>query len=824
MRRTLWVPALLAVALAGCRDDGITAVRAGGPLLTQVSAAPVVNSLDDTDDFSCDDTHCSLREAIAFADAGGTITFATGLTGTITLTSYLVLDKNLTITGPGAASLSVNGNNTATSVFIVYAEDTVSISGLTMTGGTGSSGAGVDNAGVLTLTECVVTGNDSQDRNGGGIINSGTLTISQSTISNNNSNRDGGGIYNDSGVVTITGSTVSGNQATNGGGGIYNHRGTLVITETTISGNSADDGGGLRSLQGPATLIRSTIVSNSANYGGGMSADTWLIGGPATYTTILNSTISGNTAAYDGGGIINDDGEMRILFSTITGNQTGALGGSGGGLFTQWHVTVKGSVIWGNTLTTGGAANDVEANQDNVIISLGYNLIGAAGSGIDFTHDFTATGDATNVSNAVLGALADNGGPTLTHALLAGSPAINTSACTDHDGAAVTTDQRGVTRPQGAGCDKGAYEFEETSGLPAPNFTFVLPSLTKTYGDPSFSVASYAASSNSSGTITFLTGVTSVGCSVSLAGAVTLTGAAVDPSACLIEARIASDGTYSSAGPITQSFHIGKAALTVTANDVTIAYGATPSFGVSYGGFVGSDSEGALGGTLAYTFEGTGATTYGPAPTPPTGTGTYSITPSGYTSANYNFSYVAGAFTINKAAGSVSINNLPVSSHPVVGGSFTPTYTKSGDGAASTSSRTTGVCTESGGVVSFIAVGTCTLEASVAEGTDYLAATGPTQSFTVFPAFSSTCGYTINPKNGQRNLTVTWANAWPSVTQIQVSTTRTVQKAMAPTESGSWSTKVPAGTPTYGIYGGTARRDISTVLVAAGTACTLSPP
>jgi hypothetical protein len=126
---------------------------------------------------------------------------------------------------------------------------------------------------------------------------------------------------------------------------------------------------------------------------------------------------------------------------------------------------LKGSLIWGNASITGTAADVASFNMDdNHYHSLGHNLIGAAGG---FAGAFAQAGDQTGVADAMLGPLAGNGGPTRTHALLAGSPAIDAGTCTDPDGDTVATDQRGVGRPEGSACDTGAFELQQT----APTFT-----------------------------------------------------------------------------------------------------------------------------------------------------------------------------------------------------------------------------------------------------------------------------------------------------------------------------------------------------------------
>ena len=184
--------------------------------------------------------------------------------------------------------------------------------------------------------------------------------------------------------------------------------------------------------------------------------------------------------------------------------------------------------------------------------------------------------------------------------------------------------------------------------------------------------------------------------------------------------------------------------------------------------------------------------------------------------------YRRDAVTVAKAAGSVSITNIPGSA--AVGGSFVPAVNKQGDGIVSIESLTPRICSVTGTNVSFDAEGQCSLRALVAEGTNYLAATGTSQNFTIGPApvFASACVYTINAKNGQRNVTVTWQNANPGVTLVSVTDGRTLTRAIAPTASGFWKTAVKTGVPAYELRGGTARKDTSTVLVSS-TPCTASP-
>ena len=183
----------------------------------------------------------TLRQAIIDAAAGDTIDFS--INGTITLTgSELTIGKNLTITGPGASSLTIDGNNNSR-IFMVSSGFTLTLSGVTIDNG---------NSGTW----------------GGGIANEGTLHISDSVISNCDANGAGngygGGIDSWNGTVTVTNCTISGNTAVNQGGGIRIENGSVTITESTLSGNTTDNGGGIYNLTATVDVIRSTIYNNNA--------------------------------------------------------------------------------------------------------------------------------------------------------------------------------------------------------------------------------------------------------------------------------------------------------------------------------------------------------------------------------------------------------------------------------------------------------------------------------------------------------------------------------------------------------------------------------
>jgi hypothetical protein len=218
----------------------------------------------------------SLRAVISNACVGSTITFAPNVRGAITLSSELLIDKSLTINGPGANLLTVQrstaGGIPNFRIFnIASASVRATINGLTIANGnaTGDFGGAILNGGLssnkggtLTITNCTISGNTAAK--GGAIYNgkNGTVTITNSTISGNSAN--GGGINNDSGTVTVINSTISGNTANSFGGGIYNFS-TLIITSCTIAGNTAGGtgGGGIRNDANAALIVRNTIIAKN---------------------------------------------------------------------------------------------------------------------------------------------------------------------------------------------------------------------------------------------------------------------------------------------------------------------------------------------------------------------------------------------------------------------------------------------------------------------------------------------------------------------------------------------------------------------------------
>ena len=238
--------------------------------LPALAAGPVVNTATDDESDGCASGNCTLREAIAAATAGDTITFAAGLSGqTITLTGgSLSIDKSLTVSG--TVPITVSGNN-ASRVFTIGSSGVVTLARLSIINGkeTLSNGGGIHNAGTLTVLNSTLSGNSTR-LYGGGIYNSGILTVLNSTLSGNSNYEfayGGGGITN-LGTLTVLNSTISGNSSTSGNGGGIQNSGTLTVLNSTISGNSARYGGGIYNPSSAGTLnLVNTIIANSPSGG-----------------------------------------------------------------------------------------------------------------------------------------------------------------------------------------------------------------------------------------------------------------------------------------------------------------------------------------------------------------------------------------------------------------------------------------------------------------------------------------------------------------------------------------------------------------------------
>jgi hypothetical protein len=364
----------------------------------------------------------SLRAALAVAAGGDTID-ATGISGTITLTSgQLAMTTGLTILGPGPANLAINGNSTSR-VFHVSNAVNALIAGLSITNGAvsgsfpGNEGGGIWNDhSVLTLSNCSITGNSGGNGNGAGIYSDGSSGYAQ---------------------FSIIASTVSGNTGW-GGAGIYNYayQGTSYVSviACTISGNIAS---------GPGVV------------GGGV----WNNGNSGFASLAVSlSTFSGNSAPQSGGGIYNGGAfggaSLSVLDSTFNGNSAS----NGGAIFNAGNGGTATVSIADTILKTGGLGANI-LNNVGTVTSVGYNLSSDNGGGA-----LTKATDQLN-TDPMLGPLANNGGPTFTHAPLAGSLAIDKGksfgSTTDQRGFPRTVDDPCIANASGGdGSDIGALETQ----------------------------------------------------------------------------------------------------------------------------------------------------------------------------------------------------------------------------------------------------------------------------------------------------------------------------------------------------------------------------
>ncbi|MBI3410157.1 MAG: tandem-95 repeat protein [Planctomycetes bacterium] len=314
----------------------------------------------------------------------------------------------------------------------------------------------------LKLTGGVASGSDSNPlEDHGGALRIGfynTVTITNTVFLGNSSPRTGlpnltfglGGAIGNDGFLTLLDCRFESNSASNGGGAIY-AGGTpaqVGVRNCTFSNNSARDGGAIKNHE-PMTIDNSTFSGNQAVINSGNGQGGAIDNNGGGNLTLTNCTLSGNTSIF-GGAIVN--------FSTLTAKACTIAGNSaaqGGGINASSGTVLENTIVALNTASSSGP--DVLGT----VQSSGHNLVGNTANSNGFN---AALGDLLNV-NPLLGALADNGGPTQTRALLTGSPAIDAANTTT----APATDQRGVTRPQGPAADIGAFEFQAVNGPPVAN-------------------------------------------------------------------------------------------------------------------------------------------------------------------------------------------------------------------------------------------------------------------------------------------------------------------------------------------------------------------
>ena len=413
---------------------------------------------------NCNDAGAgSLRDAVASAATGDTIDMTTLACSTITLTtgSIAIGQDDLTIAGPGATALTIDADDSST-VFDFLGTGALAVNAVTLTNGysNGYSGGAIwAYYGDITLQDSVISNSYVYDGGAAAAYTVyGAIDLSSSTVSGNEAYAyvATGALTSKYGDVGLMESTVTNNQAdaylVTFGGGVYAN-GTALVALSSVSQNSATGfyygawAGGVYGLYG-AAIVQSTISGNHADSnGGGFTTENLMM---------LNSTVSGNdSGAYAGGGSV-FGGQAMLTNSTITGNSAGSA--TGGFWATDPTViTLNSTIAFGNTESSPSVYGADLGGYGGVTVNPAYgnNLVG---------NTFLVLPAGTLTADPLLGPLANNGGPTLTHALGAGSPAIDTG----NNLASLATDQRdvGFDRVVGAAADIGAFEVQLTLSEP----------------------------------------------------------------------------------------------------------------------------------------------------------------------------------------------------------------------------------------------------------------------------------------------------------------------------------------------------------------------
>jgi len=410
---------------------------------------------------------CSLRDAVTATDsasAASTITVPAGTyqlmiastgpgdpaTGDLDLTGT----NPVTITGAGSGQTIIDANH-IDRAFAVGFGASLTLEGATVRNGAPAtlssgfpSGGAIYDAGTLTLQADRFTANAATST-GGAVadIGNGQLSVTGSAFAGNNGGTAGGAIdLGGTSPVTVTGDMFTGNTAPmSGGGGGAIHvgaSGAVTLDGDEFDRNQTVGSGGAIDGLAPISSHDSSFIGNIAAGNGGA------IFQQAGSLKLTNATLSGNEAGV-GGGLATNGVPIELVNDTVTGNSLPASGGTSGpngGGFALSGASTPGTVGVVNTIIAQNTGGDCSGSLST--LDGGHNLDG------DGSCVAGAAGDATS-PDPKLGAPSNNGGSVLTDAELAGSPAIDTGT----DTGCPPADARGVSRPQGAACDKGAYEY-----------------------------------------------------------------------------------------------------------------------------------------------------------------------------------------------------------------------------------------------------------------------------------------------------------------------------------------------------------------------------
>ncbi|MFA6034822.1 MAG: MBG domain-containing protein, partial [Myxococcota bacterium] len=409
----------------------------------------------------------TLRDTIGAAAGGDTIVFSLAPGSTISLLSPITVSNNVTVSGPGASVLAIDCGHASRAFSVITGTLTLN---------------------AVTIQNCMVSADSAfPDDTGGGVYvaQPAGLTVEDSTFINNQAG-NGGAIFS-YGTLIARRCTFQGNHAARGtvgggGGGGVHAGGTATVENCDFNGNTAEGsgagmlagywdgtGGGLITITG--TTFRGNVVSGS---GGTLGTGGGLQNQSAAWTTISNSTFDSNMSNGDaddgGGGIMMYSGGLALNNVTLTRNTTTTTadymaanpnsGGAGISATGGERITIRNSIIAGNTASGATDRSDVSGNFVTATGALEYNLVGDNGGSTGFVNGVNGNivGDHFTPTDGVLGLLGDYGGTTTPHTwtvpLLPGSPVIDKGS----NATCAATDQRGISRPQNATCDMGSFE------------------------------------------------------------------------------------------------------------------------------------------------------------------------------------------------------------------------------------------------------------------------------------------------------------------------------------------------------------------------------
>ncbi len=483
IRRLL--PGPLQITLISILILGVYTVFSASP--ARAAVITITSKLD-----TADPGRCRLRDAITASNTNtATGDCPAGEPGMDTIgfdlgdqCSLIPCTITLTNTFPTVTEdLIIDGNNTildGANTFRVFdlGAVTVNISDLSIkNGNTAGLGGAINMSGDISTTGTTLTlsnvffSNNHADFGGAIYFPRGTLTIINSNFSGNTAGAGGGAIVEESNGMLIVDATIFNNNTAVNRGGAMGIGGEAHITHSSFSGNSASSGGAIEKfLAGDLVLDSSIFVNNTANFQSPTSGGGAFHLSDTGNVALINTTISGNHAMGNGGGIFNQSATLALNNVTVTDNTADSDNdgiGDGGGIYRETgSVQVQNTIIADNFDTPGGTGMGIKIPDcSGTFLSQGYNIIGVNDGCNGFSNGVNAdiVGTLSSPIDPLLDTLADNGGPTQTHALLPGSPAINAGdpLLPGSGGlACAATDQRGVARPEGTTCDIGAFEFK----------------------------------------------------------------------------------------------------------------------------------------------------------------------------------------------------------------------------------------------------------------------------------------------------------------------------------------------------------------------------